>query len=82
MGKVSYDVTDKKLKREFEEFGPIRRVRIVTDKSGGCTCLGAAFLSDADAHGAAFEKPLAGDLAAVHSLRREDGALAEWSSPG
>ncbi|EFJ44377.1 hypothetical protein VOLCADRAFT_106420 [Volvox carteri f. nagariensis] len=34
VARLSYDVTDKKLRREFEEFGPIKRVRIVTDKQG------------------------------------------------
>lgn len=43
VARLSYEVTEKKLKREFEEFGPVRRVRIVTDKSGAATCsLGAA----------------------------------------
>jgi hypothetical protein len=28
-------VTEKKLKREFEDYGPVKRVRIVTDKNGG-----------------------------------------------
>jgi hypothetical protein len=27
-------VTEKKLKREFEDYGPVKRVRIVTDKNG------------------------------------------------
>ncbi|KAG2451819.1 hypothetical protein HYH02_003595 [Chlamydomonas schloesseri] len=34
VARLSYDVTDKKLRREFEEYGPVKRVRIVTDKNG------------------------------------------------
>ncbi|KAJ9511679.1 hypothetical protein QJQ45_017989 [Haematococcus lacustris] len=34
VAKLSFEVTEKKLRREFEEFGPIRRVRIVLDKAG------------------------------------------------
>ncbi|PNH12029.1 U1 small nuclear ribonucleoprotein, partial [Tetrabaena socialis] len=34
VSRLSYDVTDKKLRREFEEYGPVKRVRIVTDKAG------------------------------------------------
>ncbi|GFR50213.1 hypothetical protein Agub_g12390 [Astrephomene gubernaculifera] len=34
VARLSFDVTEKKLRREFEEFGPIKRVRIVTDKAG------------------------------------------------
>lgn len=34
VSRLSYDVTDKKLRREFEEYGPIKRARIVTDKNG------------------------------------------------
>ncbi|GFH15763.1 RRM domain-containing protein, partial [Haematococcus lacustris] len=33
VAKLSFEVTEKKLRREFEEFGPIRRVRIVLDKA-------------------------------------------------
>ena len=35
VGRVSYDITEKKLRREFEEFGPIKRVRIVMDEKTG-----------------------------------------------
>lgn len=35
VSRLSYDVTDKKLRREFEEFGPIKRIRLVTDTAGG-----------------------------------------------
>jgi len=34
VGKLSYDTTEKKLKREFEEFGPVEFTRIVTDNDG------------------------------------------------
>jgi U1 small nuclear ribonucleoprotein 70kDa len=29
---MSYDTTEKKLRREFEQFGPITSIRVVTDK--------------------------------------------------
>ena len=35
VGRISYEVTEKKLRREFEEFGPIKRVRIVMDEKKG-----------------------------------------------
>lgn len=34
VGKLSYETTEKKLKREFEVYGPIRRVRVVRDAEG------------------------------------------------
>lgn len=34
VGRLSYDVTDKKLRREFETYGPIRSVQVVTDSDG------------------------------------------------
>ena len=34
MARLARDVTEKKLQRELEEFGPIKRVRIVYDKKG------------------------------------------------
>ncbi|KAL8275086.1 hypothetical protein Esti_000965 [Eimeria stiedai] len=34
VGKLSYETTEKKLKREFEVYGPIRRVRVVRDSEG------------------------------------------------
>jgi RNA recognition motif-containing protein len=34
VARLSFDVTEKKLRREFEEFGPIKRIRLVTDSSG------------------------------------------------
>lgn len=35
VGRLSYDVTERKLRREFEEFGPVKRIRIVHDKNSG-----------------------------------------------
>lgn len=35
VGRVSFDATEKKLRREFEEFGPIKRIRLVHTKSSG-----------------------------------------------
>ena len=34
VARLSFDVTEKKLRREFEEFGPIKRIRLVTDSNG------------------------------------------------
>jgi U1 small nuclear ribonucleoprotein len=34
VGRLSYDTTEKKLRREFEQFGPIRNVRLVMDSEG------------------------------------------------
>ena len=34
IGRLSYDTTDKKLRREFEQFGMIKTVRVVTDNDG------------------------------------------------
>merc|ERR1719420_961645 len=34
VARVSYDTTEKKLKREFEVFGSIKRVRMVYDQKG------------------------------------------------
>ena len=34
MGRLSYDTNDKKLRREFEEYGEIRSVKVVTDNEG------------------------------------------------
>eukprot|EP00746_Dinoflagellata_sp_MGD_P140555 gnl/MRDRNA2_/MRDRNA2_73796_c0_seq1.p1 gnl/MRDRNA2_/MRDRNA2_73796_c0~~gnl/MRDRNA2_/MRDRNA2_73796_c0_seq1.p1 ORF type:complete len:158 (-),score=11.87 gnl/MRDRNA2_/MRDRNA2_73796_c0_seq1:113-586(-) len=35
LARLSYSVTEKKLRRDFEEFGSLSRVRIVTDKISG-----------------------------------------------
>ncbi len=35
VARVSYDATEKKLKREFEEYGPVKSVRLVTQKDSG-----------------------------------------------
>ena len=38
IARVSFDVTEKKLRREFEEFGPIKTIRLVHDKNlGACS---------------------------------------------
>lgn len=34
VGRLSYDTNDKKLRREFEQFGNIKSLRIVTDLDG------------------------------------------------
>ena len=34
VARVSHDTSEKKLKREFEEFGPIKKVNMVNDKDG------------------------------------------------
>merc|ERR1711972_233616 len=34
IGRISYDTTEKKLKREFEVFGSIKRVRMIYDQKG------------------------------------------------
>ncbi|KAK9811126.1 hypothetical protein WJX73_004790 [Symbiochloris irregularis] len=33
VARLSYEVTEKKLRREFEEYGPVKRVRLVHDKN-------------------------------------------------
>ena len=38
VGRISFDATEKKLRREFEEFGPIKRIRLVHTKSSGKHC--------------------------------------------
>jgi len=43
VARLSYKVTEWKLRREFEEFGPVSRIRIVTDKISG-TSRGYAFI--------------------------------------
>jgi len=34
VGRTCYETTEKKLKKEFETFGPIRKIRVVTDRNG------------------------------------------------
>ncbi len=34
VSRLSYDVNDKKLRKDFEEFGPVRSIKVVQDKSG------------------------------------------------
>ena len=39
VARISFDVTEKKLRKEFEEYGPIKRIRLVHDKNtGGSGC--------------------------------------------
>lgn len=33
--RLSYEVTERKLRHEFEEFGPIKRIRLVHDRNTG-----------------------------------------------
>jgi len=35
VGRLSYDATEKKLQREFGEFGPIKSIRLVSNKDTG-----------------------------------------------
>lgn len=39
VARISYDVTEKKLRKEFEEYGPIKRIRLVHDKNTGVPAL-------------------------------------------
>lgn len=34
VGRLSYETTDKKLRREFEQFGPIRNIKVINDLEG------------------------------------------------
>ena len=33
MARISFDTTEKKLRREFEQYGPVRAVKMITDKN-------------------------------------------------
>merc|ERR1712217_397109 len=46
VARISYDTTEKKLKREFEVFGSIKRVRMVYDNKGKPR--GYAFMVDVE----------------------------------
>jgi U1 small nuclear ribonucleoprotein len=35
VARVSYDATEKKLKRDFEEYGPIKGISLVSEKKSG-----------------------------------------------
>jgi hypothetical protein len=35
VSRLSYEVTERKLRHEFEEFGPIARIRLVQDRDKG-----------------------------------------------
>ena len=39
VSRISFDVTEKKLRKEFEEYGPIKRIRLVHDKNTGAMLL-------------------------------------------
>lgn len=39
VARLSYDATEKKLRREFEEYGPIKRLRVVHNKNKGAHIL-------------------------------------------
>jgi U1 small nuclear ribonucleoprotein len=39
VARLSYDVTERRLKREFEEYGPIKSIRLVHDKNSGAAAL-------------------------------------------
>ncbi len=34
VGRLSFEVTERKLMREFEEYGPIKSIRLVQNKAG------------------------------------------------
>jgi len=38
VSRISFETTEKKLKREFEEYGPIKRLRMVQDATGILLC--------------------------------------------
>lgn len=44
VSRLSYDVTERKLAREFEEFGPIKNIRLVHEKNSGQLYCSEAFL--------------------------------------
>lgn len=39
VGRISYEATEKRLRREFEEYGPIKRIRLVQEKDTGAAPL-------------------------------------------
>lgn len=39
VGRLSYDVTEKRLRREFEEYGPIKSISIVHNIKSGASLL-------------------------------------------
>jgi RNA recognition motif-containing protein len=49
--RLSYEVTERKLRHEFEEFGPIKRIRLVHDRNAGETLCGALALLFAECSG-------------------------------
>ena len=35
VARISYEATERKLRREFEEFGPIKSIRLVHERNSG-----------------------------------------------
>lgn len=35
VARVSYEATERKLRREFEEYGPVKSIRLVHEKNNG-----------------------------------------------
>lgn len=35
VARISYEATERKLKRDFEEYGPIKSIRLVHDRNNG-----------------------------------------------
>ena len=42
VARVSFEATERKLKREFEEYGPVKSIRLVHDKNDGTLRIPAA----------------------------------------
>ena len=38
VARISFDTTEKKLRREFEQYGPVRTVKMITDKNDKARC--------------------------------------------
>ena len=38
VARISYDATEKKLRRDFEEYGPVKSIRLVHEKRSGESC--------------------------------------------
>ena len=38
VARVSYEATERKLRRDFEEYGPVKSVRLVHEKNNGNHC--------------------------------------------
>jgi hypothetical protein len=44
IARLSYEVTERRLRSEFERFGPIKHVRLVQDKDKGAVTTGGVWL--------------------------------------